>query len=125
MVVRRVLDIIQQKNLFVFFSDDQHIKNYMLPSSNGGKEISQSYVKVYLNKFSQYEKISIKKKVSRKTVLRIASENYLRSTTIYLMKITDSNCIEGKIPQDNPVNTKLGTYFFQPKTSTFSTHALI
>ena len=97
----------------------------MLPSSNGGKEIGPSYVKVYLNKFSQYEKISIKNKVSRKTVICIASDNSLRSTTIYLMNITDSNFIEGKIPQDHPVNTKLGTDLFQPKTSTFSTHALI
>ena len=48
-------------------------------------------------------------KVSRKSFLCIASENYLRSTTSYLMAISASNFIEGKIPQDHPANTKLGT----------------
>ena len=78
------------------------------PSSNGGKEVIPSCVKVYLNKFSQYEKIIIKKKVSRKTVLRIASENSLISTTSYIMTIAASNFIEGKIPKNHPEITKLG-----------------
>ena len=81
-----VLDILQQNKL-LNISYDQHIKNDMLPSSNGGKEVSPSCVKVYLNEFSQDDKISTKKKVSRKTVLRIASENSLRSTTSYMMTI--------------------------------------
>ena len=74
----------QQKKLFKK-SDEQHIKNDMFSSSNGGKEVSPSCVKVYLNKFSQDEKIIIKKKVARKTVLRIVSENFFRSTTSYLI----------------------------------------
>ena len=53
--------------------DDQHIKNDMFPSINVGKEVSPSWVKVYLNKFSQDEKIIIKKKDYMKTVLCIAS----------------------------------------------------
>ena len=83
----------------------------MFPSSNGGNEVSPSCVEVYLNNFSQDEKIMIKKKVSRKTVLRIASENSLMSTTSYLMTIAASNSIEGKISKDHPENTKLGTIF--------------
>ena len=82
----------------------------MPPSSNGGKEVSPSRVEVYLNKFSQDEKIIIQKKVSRKTVIFIDSENSLRSTTRYLMTIAASNLIGGKIPQYHPANTKLGTY---------------
>ena len=93
------------------FAYDQHIKNDIFPSSNGGNDVSPSYVEVYLNKFSQYEKTISKKKVSRKTVPRIASENSLISTTSYLMTIADSNSIEGKIPKDHPSNTKLGTIF--------------
>ena len=81
----------------------------MLPSSNGGKEVSQSCVKVYLNKFAQDEKISINEKFTRKTVLHIASDNSLRFTTIYIMTIAASNFIEGQIPQDHQENTKLGT----------------
>ena len=61
----------KEKNQII--SDDQHIKNYMPPSSNGGKEVSPSWVKVYLNKFAQDEKTIIKKKVDRKTVCCIAS----------------------------------------------------
>ena len=81
----------------------------MLPSNNGGKEISPSYVKVYPNKFYQDYKISTNKKVSRKTVICITPENSLRSTTSYLMTIEASNFIEGKIPQDHPENAKFGT----------------
>ena len=81
----------------------------MLPPSNGGKEVIPSCVKVYINKFSQDEKIRNKKRFARKTVLRIASENSLRSTTTYIMTIAASNFVEGKIPQDHPENTKLGT----------------
>ena len=73
MVVVIVLDILQQKKFFQNFADDQHIKNDMFPSSNGGKEVRLSCAEVYLKIFSQYEKIIIKKKVSRRTVLRIAS----------------------------------------------------
>ena len=82
----------------------------MPPSSNGGKEVSRSCVKLYLNKFSQDEKIIIKGKGARKTVTHIASENSLRYTTRYLMTTAASNLIEGKIPQDYPANTKIGTY---------------
>ena len=81
----------------------------MLSSSNGGKEVSPSRVKSYLNKFSQDEKISTKKKVARNTVLRIDLDNSLRSTTRYLMTTAVSNFIEVKIPQDHPANKKLGT----------------
>ena len=56
------------KEIFQNISDDRHIKNDMFPSSNSGKEVSPSCVKVYLNKFAQDEKIIIKKKVARKTV---------------------------------------------------------
>ena len=59
--------------------------------------------------FAQDEKIIIKKKVSSKTVLSIASENSLRSTTSYLMTVAASNFVEGKIPQDHSANIKLGT----------------
>ena len=52
--------------------------------------------------FSQDKKIIIKKKVDRKTVFRIASENSLMSTTSYLMTISASNLIEGKITQNHP-----------------------
>ena len=97
------------KEIVQTFADDQHIKKYIIPSSNGGKEIRPPCVEVYLNKFSQGEKISIKKKVSRKTILNIASENSIRSTTSYLVTIVASNVIEGKIPPDHPSNTKLGT----------------
>ena len=107
--MRIVLDILQENKLFDFFSDDQHIKNDLLSSSNGGKDISPSCVNIHLNKLSQDEKIIIKKKVSRKNVLRIDSDNPPRSTKSYLMTIAASNFIEGKIPQDHPVNTKLGT----------------
>ena len=58
---------------------------------------------------SQYEKISIKNKVSRKTVIHIAADNYLRSTTRYIMTISASNLIEDKIPKYNSENIKLGT----------------
>ena len=71
----------------------------MFPSGNGGKEVIPSCIKVYLNKFAQDEKIIIKRRVARKTFIRIASENSLRSTTSYLMNVAASNCIEGKIPQ--------------------------
>ena len=98
------------KENFQNVSDDQHIKNDMPSSSNCGKEVSSSCVEVYFNKFSQYEKIIINKKFSRKTVLRTASENSLRSTTSYLMTIESSNFIEGKIPKYHLANTKLGTY---------------
>ena len=81
----------------------------MPPSSNCGKEVSPSCVKLYLNKFSHNEKISIKKKVARNTVLSISADNSLRSTTIYLMTTEASHFIEGKITQDHPENTKLGT----------------
>ena len=81
----------------------------MFPSSNGGKEVSPSCVKVYLKIFSQDEKIIIRKKVARKTVLCIASENSVRSTTSYLMTIAAPNFVKGKRPQDHPENTKLGT----------------
>ena len=84
----------------------------MFPSSNGGNEITPSCVDVYLNKFAQDEKIIIKKKVPRKTVLCIASDNYLMSTTSYLMTTAASNSVEGKIPKNHPENTKLGTIFF-------------
>ena len=80
----------------------------MPPSSNGVKQVSPSCVEVYINTFAQDEKIIIKKKVARKTVLCIASQNYLISTTSYLITIADSNLIKGKIPQDHPANT--GTY---------------
>ena len=83
----------------------------MFPSSNGGNEVRPSCVELYLNKFAQDEKIIIKKKFSRKTVLRIASDNSLISATSYLMTISDSNSIEGKIPKYHPENTKLGTIF--------------
>ena len=63
----------------------------------------------YLNKFSQDEKIITKKKVSRRTVLRIVSDHFLKYTTSYIITISVSNFIEGKIPQDHPANTKLGT----------------
>ena len=82
----------------------------MFSSSNGGKEVSPSCVKLYLNKFAQDEKIFIKKKVARNTVLCIASENSLRYTTSYIITIEASNFVEGKIPQYHPENTKLGTY---------------
>ena len=95
------------------FADDQHIKNDRLPSSNGGKEFSTQCVKVYLNAFYEDEKISTNKRVSRKTVIFIAVYNYLRSTTSYLMNISASNSIEGKIPKNHPENTKLGTYGYQ------------
>ena len=101
------------KKIVQKFDDDQHIKNDMLPSSNGGKEVSPSCVKLYLDEFSQDEKISIKKKTFRKTVLRIDSENSLRFTKSYLMTISSSNFIKGKIPQYHPANTKLGTYVSQ------------
>ena len=91
------------------FANDQHIQNDMLPSSNGGKEVRPSCVKVYLNKFAQDEKISINKKVTRKAVLHKASDNSLRFTTSYIMTTAASNFVEGKIPQDHPENTKLGT----------------
>ena len=91
------------------FADDQHIKNDIFSSSNGGKEVIPPYVKVYPNKISQYEKIIIKKKVVSKNVFCISSDNFLRSTTIYLMTILSSIFIEGKIPQDHLENTKLGT----------------
>ena len=81
----------------------------MFPSSNCVKGVIPSCVEVYLNKFSQDEKIIIKNKFSRKTVLSIASENSLSSTTSYIMTITASNLIDVKIPQDHPANTKLGT----------------
>ena len=84
------------KEIVQTFADDQHIKKDITPSSNGGKEIRPPCVEVYLNKFSQGEKISIKKKVSRKTIINIASENSLRSTTSYLVTIVSSNFIEGK-----------------------------
>ena len=73
----------------------------MFPSSNGGKIVSPSCVKVYLNNFAKDEKIVINKRVARKTFLCIASENSLRSTTSYIMTITASNLIDVKIPQDN------------------------
>ena len=82
----------------------------MFSSSNGGKKVIPLCVKLYLNKLAQYEKITIKKKVARKTVLRLASDNSLRSTTSYLMTISYSDFVEGKTPQDHPANTKLGTY---------------
>ena len=91
------------------FSNYRHIKNNSPPSSNGDKEVSPSCVKIYLNKFSQDERISIKKKFFRKTVLRISTENYPRYTTVWIMNIAASNFIEGRIPQDHPRNTKLCT----------------
>ena len=87
------------KEIVQNISDDYHIKNDMFPSSNGGKIVSPSCVKVYLNNFAKDEKIVINKRVARKTFLCIASENSLRSTTSYLMNVAASNCIEGKIPQ--------------------------
>ena len=53
--------------------------------------------KIIPQRISQDEKISTKKKVSRKTVLRIDAENSLRSTTIYLMTMAASHLIEGVI----------------------------
>ena len=97
------------KEKFQKFSDDKNIKHYMFPSSNGGKEVSTSCVEVYINKFSQDEKIIIRKKFSRKTVLCIASDNSLVYTTSCLLTIESSNFIQGKIPQNHPENTKLGT----------------
>ena len=47
--------------------------------------------------------------VARNTILRIASDNSLRSTTSYIVTTAASNFIEGKIQQDNLANTKLGT----------------
>ena len=91
----------------------------MFPSINGSNEVSQ----VYLNKFAQDEKIIIKKKVSRKTVLLIASDNSLMSTTSYLMTMTASNSIEGKIPKYHPANTKLGTIFSELIPIVFSVGA--
>ena len=64
--------------------------------------------KIIPQRIFQDEKISIRNKVSRKTVLLIVSENSLRYTTCYLMTISASNFIEGEIPQDHPANTKLG-----------------
>ena len=81
----------------------------MPPLSNGGKEVRPSCVKVYLNAFAQDDKISIKKKVSRKIILRVASQNSLRSNTRYLPTMAASNFIQGKISQDHLSNTKLGT----------------
>ena len=101
---------IAAKEMVQKYADDQHIKNDMLPSSNGGKWVSASCVKLYPNEFSQDDKISIKKKVARETVLRVPSDNSRRYTTNYIMTIAASNFIEGKIPQDHPANTKLGTY---------------
>ena len=95
----------------------------MFPSSNGGNEVSPSCVEVYLTKFSQDEKIIIKKKFSRKTILRIASENSLMSTTSYLMTIAASNYIEGKIPKHHSANTKLGTIFSELIPIVFSVGA--
>ena len=95
----------------------------MFPSSNGGKEVSPSCVKVYLNKFYQYEKVIIKKKFASKTVLRIASKNSLMYTTRYLMTIAASNSIEGKIPKNHPANTKLGTIFSELIPIVFSVGA--
>ena len=86
----------------------------MLTSINGGKEVRPSCVNVYLNRFSQDEKIITKKKVSRKNVLCIASENPLMYTTSYLMITEASNLIEGIIPQYNPGNTKIW-YIWIPK----------
>ena len=83
----------------------------MPPSSNGGKEVIPSCVEVYLDKFAQDEKIIIKKKVSRKTVLRIASNNSLMSTTSYLMTIAASNSVEGKIPKHYPEIPNLVLFF--------------
>ena len=111
------------KEIVQNFADDQHIKNDMSPSSNGGKEVNLSYVEVYLNKFAQDEKIIFKKKVTRKTVLRIAPENPLMSTTSYLMTIAASNSIEGKIPKDHPANIKLGTIFSELIPIVFSVGA--
>ena len=59
----------------------------MLPSINGDKEVIPSCVKLHLNKFAQDDKIIIKNKVSRETVLCIASDNSLRSTRIKYHKI--------------------------------------
>ena len=95
----------------------------MSPSSNGGNEVSPSFVEVYLNKFAQDDKIIIRKKGSSKTVLRIASENSLMSTTSYLMTIADSNSIEGKIQKYHPANTKLGTIFSELIPIVFSVGA--
>ena len=71
-MVGRVLYILHYKNFSKNISDDQHIRNYMFPSGNAGKEVSPSCIKVYLNNFAKDEKIIIKKRVARKTFLCVA-----------------------------------------------------
>ena len=80
-VVGRVLDILNQMKNFKKLMMTSTSKMAYVPLINGGNEVTPSYVKVYLSNFSQDDKIIINKKVTRKTVLCIASDNSLVSTT--------------------------------------------
>ena len=97
------------KDIVQKHADENRTRLDRLPSFEGGKEVSPSTVRTYLNEFAQDENISIKKKVAKKTVLRIAAENSLRSTVSYLMTIAATHFIEGKIPPNHPARTKHGT----------------
>ena len=90
-------------------ADEKRTESDKLPSFSGGNEVSPSTVPTYLTEFAQDEKISMKKNVAKKTVLRIAAENSLRSTVSYLMTIAATHFIEGKMPTNHPARTKHGT----------------
>ena len=89
---------------------DKHMKNINRPpSTEGGKEVDEKTVNIYIEELAQSNDIQVNANISKKTCHRVAAENSLQSTMSYLLTIASTHFIEGEMPHDHPANKLRGT----------------
>ena len=62
-----------------------------------------------MEEIAQNPFIGICANVKKKTLIRIASKNSLRSVMPFLLVVSVTHLIEGKVPMKHPAKQKLGT----------------